>query len=79
MICFAQGVFGEIRTLEMLNALVGSTGKELVLDWPSALRVRILVVLNENAFNSHSTCILFKTGKLSLDTRALRDESHHFR
>lgn len=57
MIRFAQGVFGEIRTLEMLNALVGSTGKELVLDWPSALR----------------------TGKLSLDTRALRGESHHFR
>jgi hypothetical protein len=62
----------------MLNALVGSTGKELILDWPGALRVRTLVVLNENTFNSHSTCILFKTGELSLDTRALRDEFDHF-
>lgn len=56
----------------MLNALVGSAGKELILDWPGALRVRTLVVLNENAFNSHSNCILLKTGKLSLDTQALR-------
>lgn len=62
----------------MLNALVGSTGKELILDWPGALRVRTLVVLNENTYNSHSTCILFKTGELSLDTRALRDEFDHF-
>jgi len=62
----------------MLNALVGSTGKELILDWPSVLRVRTLVVLNENAFNSHSTCFLFKIGKLSLDTRALRGEFDHF-
>ena len=49
----------------MLNALVGSTGKELILDWPGALRVRILVVLNENTYNSHSTCIIFKTGALA--------------
>lgn len=62
----------------MLNALVGGTGKELILDWPGALRVRTLVVLNENTFNSHPTCILFKTGELSLDTRALRDEFDHF-
>jgi len=40
----------------MLNALVGSTGKELILDWPGALR----------------------TGELSLDTRALRDEFDYF-
>ena len=56
----------------MLNALVGSTEKELILDWLSALRVRTLVVSNEYAFNSHSNCFLFKTGKLSLDTQALR-------
>ena len=56
----------------MLNALVESAEKELILDWPGVLRVRTLVVLNENAFNSRSNCILFKTGKLSLDTQALR-------
>ena len=62
----------------MLNALVGSTEKELILGWLSALRVRTFVVLNENAFNSHSNCILFKTGKLSLDAQALRGEFDHF-
>ena len=55
----------------MLNALVGSGEKELILDWPCALRVPILVVLNENAFNSHSNCILLKTEKPSLDTQVL--------
>lgn len=56
----------------MLNALGGSAEMELILDWPGALRVRTLVVLNEDSFNSHSNCILFKTGKLLLDTQGLR-------
>ena len=53
----------------MLNALVGSTEKELILDWPSALRVRTLVVLNENAFNSHLNCIYIRQGSSRLILR----------
>lgn len=56
----------------MLNASVGSTGKELTLNWSSVLRVRTRIVRNENACNPYPDCFLFKKARLLFDLQVPR-------